>query len=94
MESLSELRGPDAGRKQIVARMGFPEVPARSGGGPEARVEPEASLGNSSARLPAPHPARSFQGRVSVLLIGALVSSGIAGVSLARLKKVRGLDRV
>lgn len=28
--SLSEQRDPDAGRKQIVNRMGFPEVPARS----------------------------------------------------------------
>lgn len=28
--SLSEQRGPDAGRKQIVDRMGFPEMPARS----------------------------------------------------------------
>lgn len=30
--SLLEQRGPDAGRKQIVDRMGFPEVPARSVG--------------------------------------------------------------
>lgn len=30
--SLSEQRSPDAGRKQIVARVGFPEVPARSAG--------------------------------------------------------------
>lgn len=30
--SLSEHKSPDAGRKQIMARMGFPEVPARSAG--------------------------------------------------------------
>lgn len=59
MESLSEQRGPDAGRKQIVARMGFPEVPARSGGGPKARAEAEASLGKSSPQLLAPHQAHT-----------------------------------
>ena len=32
--SLSEQRGLDAGKKQIVARMGFLEVPLRAGRGP------------------------------------------------------------
>lgn len=74
MESLSEQRGPDAVRKQIVARIGFPEVPARSGGGREARAEPEASLGNSSA-LFQPHTQHTTsRGGCQCCLIGLLLA--------------------
>ena len=34
MASLSEQRGLDAGKKQMVARVGFLEVPLRAGRGP------------------------------------------------------------
>ena len=90
--SLSEQRGPDAGRKQIVARMGFPEVPARSGGGLEARAEPGASPGSSSAPLPAPRPAHDCRRDAAVRSAGAPVDSGGTGASLAASEEVRGLD--
>lgn len=64
MASLSEQRGLDAGKKQIVARVGFLEVPLRAGRGPGPRqvAVPSTQLpvggGGGVAlqyRLPGPH---------------------------------------
>lgn len=62
MASLSEQRGLDAGKKQIVARMGFLELPLRAGRGPGPRqvAVPSTQLPGSGEgvlqyHLPGPH---------------------------------------
>lgn len=58
MASLSEQRGLDAGKKQIVARMGFLELPLRAGRGPGPRqvavssTQLQGSVGGGGAAVP------------------------------------------
>ena len=79
MASLSEQRGLDAGKKQIVARMGFLELPLRAGRGPGPR-----QVAVSSTQL---QGSVGGGGCCSTIYQG-LTCSGVTGLSLAGLEEV------
>lgn len=79
MASLSEQRGLDAGKKQIVARVGFLEVPLRAGRGPGPR-----QVAVPSTQLPV---GGGGGWRCSTVYQG-LTCSGVTGLSLAGLEEV------
>lgn len=61
--SLSEKRGLDPGKKQIVARMGFLEVPLRAGRGPgpcQVAV-PSTQLPGGGAAVPSTRASRALE---------------------------------
>lgn len=76
--SLSEQRGLDAGKKQIVARMGFLEVPLRAGRGPGPR-----QVAAPSTQL----QVTGLGGHCSTIYQG-LTCSGVTGLSLPGLEEV------